>query len=207
MSKQHFISKGNDIKVLFAMGIGIIDNDGDIVSSFEPPKYPNTSKKTWYPQRIHLIDEIERRKKLLKDCSKTNKQWNKDKAVEWFVNNPVTAVIDVSFLQRRLKAFIEEANAASATSSNYWVGSVPVPFPRLIHCLVDFENIKEPFLKSFDTMTRQSLDGRFNDDIRRDSPWVLIADKWNDINYNPTSTPYMFTYIKTSKQPSICRLT
>ena len=110
------------------------------------------------------------------------------------MNNPVTAVIDVTFLQRRLSAFIEETNAASATSSNYWVGSVPMPFLRLIHCLVDFENIKEAFLKSFDTMTRQELDGRFNDDIRRDSPWVLIADKWNDNNYNPTSTPYVYLY-------------
>ena len=126
---------------------------------------------------------------LTKDYTKTNKQWSKHKAVEWLVNNPVTADIDVSFLRRRLKSFIEEANAASTTSSNYWVGSVP--FLRLIHCLVDFENIKEAFLKSFESMSRQELDGRFNDNIRRESPWLLIADKWNDSDYNPTSTPYV----------------
>ena len=187
--KQYFISKSNDMKVLFAMAIGIPDKDGNIVSSFDPPKYPTTSKKMWHPQRIHLIDEIERSKMLTKDYTKTNKQWSKHKAVEWLVNNPVTADIDVSFLRRRLKSFIEEANAASTTSSNYWVGSVP--FLRLIHCLVDFENIKEAFLKSFESMSRQELDGRFNDNIRRESPWLLIADKWNDSDYNPTSTPYV----------------
>ena len=43
--KQYFISKSNDMKVLFAMAIGIPDKDGNIVSSFDPPKYPTTSKK------------------------------------------------------------------------------------------------------------------------------------------------------------------
>ena len=75
-----------------------------------------------------------------------------------------------------------------ARTRDQWSGIIP--FLRIIHRITDFDSIREALLLSFQVMNRPELDGQHNENIRRNDPWVLIADKWNDTNYNLGSKTY-----------------
>jgi hypothetical protein len=66
-----------------------------------------------------------------------------------------------------------------------WVGIAPIC--RLIHCLVDFDEHKRMFLSRHDAMDRSALDDRNSQESRRLTVWDLVANKWNDVEFAPTT--------------------
>jgi len=58
---------------------------------------------------------------------------------------------------------------------------------RLIHCLVDFDQHKRKFLTHHDSLDRLALDSRNSADSRVLSVWDVVADKWNDSTFTPTT--------------------
>ena len=87
-----------------------------------------------------------------------------------------------------MTVFISEAKAVSNMNdvSRYWSGDIPNL--RLIHCLIDFEDVRTAFLNSFNTKTRLEVDGRNTLNSMKKCPWKMISDKWNDEAYNPCTT-------------------
>ena len=63
----------------------------------------------------------------------------------------------------------------------HWKGLEPVI--RFIHCLCDFDKIRQAFKTSLTCMTRIELDGKRNSEIARKDPWEMIAQKWNDPDF------------------------
>ena len=60
---------------------------------------------------------------------------------------------------------------------------------RLIHCLVDFDEHKSKFLARNDSLSRVPLDGRNSTESRQLTVWDVVADKWNDAAFAPTTQP------------------
>jgi len=73
------------------------------------------------------------------------------------------------------------ADAKKMLLEKLWQGKYP--FLRMIHCLIDFEDIKREYLYP----TRHHVENCNSTDKQRDSVWSLISDKWNDIAYEPTT--------------------
>lgn len=186
--KEHFIASKNSIKVLICMVLGIKDENGDVIKDFDPPRFPVTSKKEWVPQNNNLFDEIIRRKLIMQDNTKLLKKLKREKLIEWLVANPISNEQDICFLRTRMTVFISEAKAVSNMNdvSRYWSGDIPNL--RLIHCLIDFEDVRTAFLNSFNTKTRLEVDGRNTLNSMKKCPWKMISDKWNDESYNPCTT-------------------
>ena len=65
-----------------------------------------------------------------------------------------------------------------------------IPYLLFIHCLVDNEEIRKEFQKSFTSMSRKELDNQNNPTLCRQDVWMLIAKKWKDRDYNPSTTVY-----------------
>ena len=197
-AKEHHERHNNSLAVLLSMAIGLDDpkNPGEkILDVSEDSRFPQKKKKQWNPALKDLIQEIERRKGAIGDTSKTSKQMRKKAALTFLQNNPLTDDADVTYILKKVAQFIDEVEAAKteksggeSTASQHWSGVVP--FLRLIHALVDFEENRVAFQKSFDRLTREELDGRNNNNAMRACPWILISDKWNDKEFNPVSTIY-----------------
>jgi hypothetical protein len=66
-----------------------------------------------------------------------------------------------------------------------WQGIAPIC--RLIHCLVDFDEHKRMFLSRHDAMDRSALYDRNSEESRRLTVWDFVANKWNDVEFNPTT--------------------
>ena len=101
---------------------------------------------------------------------------------------------EINFIHARLNNFIATLSAAtiasreSAPSAQREQWSGMIPFLRLIHCLVDHDEIREAFKLSFTVMTHQELDDRSCPENQIPDPWTMVADKFNDPNYAQTST-------------------
>ncbi len=86
-----------------------------------------------------------------------------------------------------LKAIEEkEAEEVVMEREEKWAGHYP--YLCLIHCLVDFDNIKDKFLHRHDLNEGQGpVDSRHSEDCHQKSVWELIANKWNGKNYEPAT--------------------
>jgi hypothetical protein len=72
--------------------------------------------------------------------------------------------------------------AAKKTSGFNWTGQLP--WLRLVHCLVDDEEIKKAYTRRFDIpSSRIYLDNRKSVDKRPRTVWELLADKWNNEDF------------------------
>ncbi|KAL3804833.1 hypothetical protein HJC23_006605 [Cyclotella cryptica] len=153
----------NAIQALIAMAIGLKDDEGS-----------------------PLFDENEE--------PPLNKSWTVKRCMDWLIPHPINwedngitdAALDVLFVSEEMSKrkslmmdginAIEEQNAAL---EGRWSGSQSML--RLIHTVVDHDDIKLKFLHRSDSMD-QSEPLK----IRRERTcWELMSDKWNDKNYNP----------------------
>ena len=194
-SQEHYEANGNDMRVLLSMSIGLKDEDGEMFGDFsKDDRFPKRNKKKYVPTNPNLIDEIKRRKQLIDPTKipKANSQMTKPDAIDWLQKNPLQDQTDVTFLLSKIRTFINLTAASEAEkTSNHrdqWTGIVP--FLRLIHCIIDFDDIREAFEKHFSCLSREELDGRNNQETVRACPWIMCSDKWNDENYDTESTIY-----------------
>ena len=197
IAKEHFESNSNCLRVLLSMAVGLNDPDQNEDQSKlgdfgKDDRFPKKKKRIWNPTVNDLVKEIKRRKACVGDKSKTNSQMSKEKAIRYLQENPISNKHDKSFIIGKLTTFMKETAAAAAETSStkpnglkQWSGMVP--FLRLIHAIVDFDDNKAAFLLSNTRLSREELDGRNNEDTMRQCPWILASDKWNDEDFNPKS--------------------
>ena len=99
---------------------------------------------------------------------------------------------DKEFIVSKVSEFIEVYKNAKEEeethSRDHWKGIQP--HLRLIHCITDFDEVKEAFSMSFNVVSKPELDGRNNEFLKRNDPWIMISDKWNNENFSVKSTLY-----------------
>ena len=135
-----------------------------------------------------MKDEICRRASFLKlRIVPRPGQWKLDDKIKWLDNNTITKAHDVQYItktndeyKQSLLAVIQEQS--TITKPGKWSG--PLPYLRLIHCMVE-DDVKIEFNRRCDVLSnRYELDAR-NSDQAKKSFFELCADKWNDPSFNP----------------------
>ena len=61
---------------------------------------------------------------------------------------------------------------------------------RMIHCLVENDDARIAYSKVYDALDRTQLDSRKNPETARVSAWEIIANHFNDADFNPRSSSY-----------------
>lgn len=191
-SERVYVESGNSKIILYLLCIGTpsaIDLD-------EEP-WKSQPRRSVVPQRKQYQDEVVRRANILQLQGREMPRpsgWSVEKCInELKTKFIITNQDDMLFLSQEctrvttiLVAAQEEAAATAVhLQQGFWRG--PVPFLRLIHCLVDNDDIKSAFLRRAIAQTRAQLDAR-NSLERAPTVYELLADKWNSPNFNPTTT-------------------
>ena len=65
-----------------------------------------------------------------------------------------------------------------------------IPHLLLIHVIEDDDRIRDAYLRSLDVLNQTEVDGSKSTLNRRVDAWKLIADKWKDPEYNPSTIPF-----------------
>ena len=167
-SQINYEVNDNNIRVLMAMAIGLRDNndklyDGDKTDD----RFPLKQKKSWHPGNDLLVKEIKRRKKIMNDPSNTSQQTKRCDAIDWMMKNPLTESEDVLFVKGQMDEITKMVKNAEKEKEDMkrhinWTGTIP--HLRLIHCLVDNENIRAAFLHSLKVMDKYELDEKKHSD-------------------------------------------
>ena len=185
---------------------GITDEHGRPI--LDPAEVPwrYVKSATMKPVTADYRKEIERRSLLsyAKDQQSTTISvlpwvaprpgaWKLDRLLKWLDDNPITAADDVAFLkatveykrQNAVEAF-DAAKAEKELLERNWTGKYP--YLRLIHSIVDSDEIKKAFLHRNDIdTTRMTVENRNSVDKRSKTVWELVALKWNDADYIPVT--------------------
>ena len=181
---------------------GITDEDGRPI--LDPAEVPwrYVKSATMKPVTADYRKEIERHSLLsyAKDQQSTTISvlpwvaprpgaWKLDRLLKWLDDNPITAADDVAFLkatveykrQNAVEAF-DAAKAEKELLERNWTGKYP--YLRLIHSIVDSDEIKKAFLHRNDIdTTRMTVENRNLVDKRSKTVWELVALKWNDADF------------------------
>ncbi len=84
------------------------------------------------------------------------------------------------------RAEAEKAAVVSALFNKKWVGKVPIIL--LIHALVDNDEIKHAYLERFDIPSdHMVIENRNTPETRAACCWAMMAVKWNDPLFSPSS--------------------
>ena len=189
------------MKSLTVLTIGIKDDNGAALIDLDAEPWTSLVSTTSRPQRDDLAEEVLRRyvSENLSDRPDMKRlpqprNWDKKKLLKWLDDNPVTDTIDVEFLkdtvcvrraaaERNAKARAE-AKESDEKSGGAWYG--PIPMLRLIMALVDSDEIRHAYMKRNDISNeRIVLDNQKSVEKRARTVWELVADKWNDIKFEP----------------------
>ncbi len=112
------------------------------------------------------------------------KQWNLSKILEWLEEHPILDPADISFLKREVASQKEVIEAAqeeeeeenARLGASNWNATTCM---RLIHALVDHDEIKAKFLNRSDLPAGRSVVEN-REQFCTTNVWHLIANKWND---------------------------
>jgi len=118
-------------------------------------------------------------------------QWKLKKLQMWLNNNPVTDDGERAFLLDAVNERIGASTRAeaekavvSALFNKKWVGKEPIL--RLIHALVDNNEIKHTYLERFDVPSdRMVIENQNTPETRAACCWAMMAVKWNDPLFPP----------------------
>ena len=204
-TERYLAMNSNKLSVLFALCIGLeetIDDDTGLkvpLMDLNEDAFKSLKKKKDIKPSLDILrEEVKRRSDfLVQDGNKPKPNgWSITKCQDWLKANPITTDADVSFLVKRAKAIKQVvANATQTTVSpanpssvatengNKWYG--PLPYLRLIHCLLE-DDIKEKWIHRDRPLTIQEIDAR-RSDIREDTVFETIAARWNSSLFNPTT--------------------
>ena len=198
-AESHYVTNANSKQVLLAMAVGLKDEDGDVFDGlFEDDRFPTKHRKKWKAMLNDFLGEIKRRKESFGQKPKVNHQMKVKKAIEWLIANPLKDDEEIKFIISQVKDFIETSKnfvqdikkntGETIEKGKKWSGIVP--HLRLIHCLCDNDEVKAAFQNSFKVMNRVELDGRKNDLLKRNDPWEVMKNFYNDEKFHPFSTAY-----------------
>lgn len=200
-SQLIYEAMGNSKKVLVTLCAGLKNNNSTPLINIEESPWSQELKGTLKPSNKELVTEVCRRQKLFAESAGAvgNKQFmmkpkNKPREVllEWLNEWPISEKDCVMFLtseahriEMLLQAAIDEGReTAIAMNHGAWSGSTP--YLRLIHCLTDCDVTRKAYLNRNNVKQREELDAA-NSPIRPKTGYEIIAEKWNDPDFNPVT--------------------
>jgi hypothetical protein len=195
----------------------------DYVFSIVPlEKFRSYPKKNTKPLAADYRAEIERRWKIIEKelpsfssspvLAPRPAQWTIPRLCAWLEDHPITCADDITFLRNTVstrKEVLQQAILAQqeerlpgeedilvSERRGNWTGKTP--HLRLIHCLVDHDNIKKAFSRRNDLPSgRLHLDNPNSVDKRPVTVWELLSNKWNDPEYIVETECICLIYILT----------
>ena len=120
-------------------------------------------------------------------------QWPLKKVLKWLEEHPIEDELDREYLFKVIDDGLKNAKAANAQRANEnaqfnksWHG--PEPILRLIHTLIDHDEIKRAYLIRFDIPSdRMALENRNTPEAKASTVWAMMSDKWNDPFFSPST--------------------
>ena len=196
-AEYYYANGGSCLKILVAMSLGLRDEDGNPVLSLDSEPWKTIPPKQIKPSKDEYIKEVNRRWN-----TKTNggsaasaklgprpRAWNLPKIQEWLEEHPIDAAIDIEFVKTELasRKAVAEAAKKDDDEDNARLGAGnwnSTACMRLIHALVDHDELKAKFLNRLNLPAgRSSVENR--EQLKATNIWQLLADKWNDKNFEP----------------------
>lgn len=213
-TEKYFLESDRTILSLVLLSIGLCEADGSTLLDPKTLPWKNMNSTLIKPKADDLKAECTRRwhafirrDRMAKEPS--NKYWDKKKLLKYLCEHPICAADEVAFLKaeisKRKKAAEEatkeaaseksalEAADAAANKFKSWTGKLP--YLRLIHAIVDDEEIKRAYIHRNDIPSgRMSIENRNTAEAKAANVWQRVADKWNDITFAPVteSAPDLF---------------
>ena len=193
-AQEHYVINANSKKLLYLMCIGLNNDGGTALFDISEPPFTKLKKRAVKPKRDEYAAEVIRRANIIFNHNKAEipkaANWGTTKSTEWLLTNPIADEDSISFLKREVQKLRNiAANALSESDEAEFAGGGPwrgnVPYLRLILCIIQ-DDIKQKYCRHAAVMTRQELDGR-NAEDRPQTAFEMIADRWNDPNFNPTA--------------------
>ena len=202
---------------LATMSIGALDNDGQSLIDPDAAPWNKFPKKQIKPGADVLRAKIKRRWQNAEPvittdiCNKreskepASKNWDKNKLMTWLQDHPIVAARDVAFLKnevsnRKRTAINAEkesekeveqlvaVDGAGGVKKKYKSWSGRLPYLRLIHALIDHDNIKATYVRRGDIPSgRMAVENRNTEEAKAASVWQMMADKWNDESFAPAT--------------------
>ena len=112
------------------------------------------------------------------------------------MENPIVGDGEVGFIKEQISILIQvaaqmgpDAVVARPSSNNggNWIGKYP--HLRLIHAIIDHNEIKRAYLDRLDVPSgRMALENRNTVEARSGNVWEMVAKKWNDPLYLPVTS-------------------
>jgi hypothetical protein len=206
-AETYYKAEGSSLKVLVAMCHGVCINGSPVLPLNAEP-WKSFPVAQICPTRDVYAKEVTRRwtngvKKgdsvhAKKNCPRP-KQWNLPMILEWLEQNPIEDSIDIAFLIDAVEdrkaiadaAQREEIDNNARLSAGNWNSTACL---RLIHALVDHDEIKSKFLNRLNLPAGRSTFEHREHNWATDV-WHLLANKWNDKNFAPEimSLPQLHT--------------
>jgi hypothetical protein len=113
------------------------------------------------------------------------KNWDNSKCSDWLMKFPIKNALDITWLRQETASYIQTFQAAEKELRDLpdkdWCGAAL--YLRLVLCIVH-NDVKGKYLERTFSLTREQLDGRKSADHEL-TAYELIADKWNDKDFNP----------------------
>jgi hypothetical protein len=120
-------------------------------------------------------------------------QWSLRKVLQWLEDHPINNSCDREYLFKAIDKRVETAKTVDAQRAQEqaqfnkkWIG--PAPILRLIHTLIDHDEIKRAYLKGFDVPSdHMALENRNTPEAKASTAWAMMSDKWNDPFFSPST--------------------
>mmetsp|Transcript_13664 Transcript_13664/g.16599 ORF Transcript_13664/g.16599 Transcript_13664/m.16599 type:complete len:321 (+) Transcript_13664:1406-2368(+) len=191
-----FACNDNSIHMLFAMACGIKDENESYIADYESDQLfiKSKKKKFFKPSKLHLIEEVKRRKMRKGESPKLSTQKTVPFYTDWLKENNTLDQEDsiwvktkISWFRRTLadasESTFEDVDQHLTFRGNTWV-------LRVVHALVDHDDAKLAFASSYDVEDRLSVDSRNSPGHIKKTVYDIVAGYYNNPDFNPMSTLY-----------------
>jgi ElaB/YqjD/DUF883 family membrane-anchored ribosome-binding protein len=199
-AEDQYRFKNQSLKYLVVLCRGLKDEDGNELLDIKTEPWSKLKTALVKPCNADYVEEIVRRhqekKKTdpsLASSAPQPKGWTEKKLLAWLDLHPIELPSDIAYLtgivanrKGLVRNYIEQQPDSGTGESRNWKGKFP--FLRLIHCLVDNDEIKYAFLHRNDVdSSRLTLDNRNSVTKRAATVWEMLSEKFNDDTFTPES--------------------
>jgi hypothetical protein len=199
-AEDRYRFKNQSLKTLVVLCRGLKDEDGNELLDIKKEPWSRLKTALVKPSNADYVEEIVRRYQVKKQTDPSlagsapqPKGWNEKKLLAWLDFHPIELPSDIAYLtgivanrKALVRVYIEQQPDSGAGDSRNWKGKMP--YLRLIHCLVDNDQIKHAFLHRNDIdSSRLHLDNRNSVTKRAATVWEMLSEKFNDDTFTPES--------------------
>jgi hypothetical protein len=203
LAEQRYAAEGRTLKALAVLSLGLKNDDGTptfdpLVLPWSAALRPTTLKMTAKELRAEIVRRTVAAENVL-NAPRPN-QWPVAKATEWLVANPIVAEDEVKFIRATIshriavaeRALVQQPTttappASSTSGTGNWVGKFP--FLRLIHAIIDDDNIKAAYIRRLQVPSgRMAVENRRTQAAIESNVWYMVAEKWNNKSFSPTTS-------------------